>query len=85
MTDDAKTRRYQPRKKTVERYGTCDLTISRWERDPNLHFPPPLLINGKKYDDIDLLDEWDRQRIRLSIEARNTQRKARAERVETAG
>lgn len=84
MTDDAKTRRYQPRKKTVERYGTCELTVTRWERG-NLNFPAPLVINGKKYDDIDLLDEWDRQQIRLSLEARKKQCMAGAERAEAAG
>jgi hypothetical protein len=49
-----------PRRKTCERYGVCDRTISRWERDPNLNFPSPTIINGRKYDDEDQLTDWDR-------------------------
>jgi hypothetical protein len=78
MTDDAKTRRYQPRRKTwEERYKVCEMTVHRWERDPKLAFPTPLEINGKKYDDIDLLDEWDRQQFRAALRRRGKRCKAR--------
>jgi hypothetical protein len=54
------TGRKLPRRKTCERYGVCDRTISRWEHDPNLNFPAPTIINGRKYDDEERLTDWDR-------------------------
>jgi hypothetical protein len=51
-----------PRKKTCERYGVCSKTIERWEKNPALGFPRALVINGRKYDDEDELDEWDATR-----------------------
>jgi len=57
-------KRLQPRRKTVERYGTCNRTVERWERDEryrDLGFPQPVRINNRKYDDVDALDEWDKQ------------------------
>jgi hypothetical protein len=50
---------WQPRRKTVERYGTCRRTIERWEADPVLGFPPCRTINGYKYDNTEALDTWD--------------------------
>jgi hypothetical protein len=52
-----------PRRKTCERYGVCDRTLTRWERDPRLNFPPPTIINGRKYDDEDRLTAWDRANV----------------------
>jgi len=51
--------RLQPRRLTPKRYGVCGRTITRWEADPHLDFPRPVEINGRKYDNLDLLDEWD--------------------------
>jgi hypothetical protein len=42
------------------RYGVSDRTVARWERDPSLNFPQPLLVNGRKYFDEDELTRWDR-------------------------
>jgi hypothetical protein len=42
------------------RYGVSDRTVARWERDPDLRFPQPLLVNGRKYFDEDELTRWDR-------------------------
>jgi hypothetical protein len=60
MTSQPNAGRKLPRRKTCERYGVCDRTISRWERDPELTFPPATIINGRKYDDEELLTAWDR-------------------------
>jgi hypothetical protein len=54
------TGRKLPRRKTCERYNVCNRTIDRWERNPDLKFPPPTVINGRKYDDEDQLTDWDR-------------------------
>jgi len=34
-------------------------TVGRWERNGKLEFPRSVLINGRRYDYLDLLDEWD--------------------------
>jgi hypothetical protein len=54
------TGRKLPTRQVCERYGVCDRTIARWERDPELQFPQPTLINGRKYYDDVALTAWDR-------------------------
>jgi DNA-binding XRE family transcriptional regulator len=44
-------RRRQPRRETADQIGVCRRTIERWEKDPRLNFPKPLIVNGRKYDD----------------------------------
>lgn len=39
------------------------MTIWRWERDPKLTFPPPTVINGRKYWNRDDVNEWMRRRV----------------------
>jgi DNA-binding transcriptional MerR regulator len=49
-----------PTRYVRERYGVTTRTISRWERDPDLNFPKPDVINKRKYYDEDRLTDWDR-------------------------
>jgi hypothetical protein len=49
------------RRKTAERYGVSVRSIERWEADPALGFPRCTIINGRRYDDVELLDAWDRE------------------------
>lgn len=51
---------WQPRKKTAQRYGVCVRSVRRWENDPRLDFPKAKIVNGRRYDSIDMLDAWDR-------------------------
>lgn len=51
---------YLPTRRVCERYNVTDRTISRWERDPDLNFPQPTVINGRKYYDEVELTAWDR-------------------------
>ena len=60
------TGRKLPRRATCARYGVCSRTIARWERDPDLKFPQPTVINGRKYDDEGALNEWDRAQLRAA-------------------
>jgi hypothetical protein len=48
-----------PQIKTAEKYGRSIKTIDRWREDPKLNFPKGLVINGRKYDDVDELEAWD--------------------------
>jgi hypothetical protein len=54
---------YQPRKKTAERYGVHVRSIDRWEQNPSMDFPKPLVVNGRKYDNLHELETWERMRV----------------------
>jgi hypothetical protein len=64
MSDTKTTGRKLPTRLVCARYCVCDRTIARWERDPNLKFPQPTVINSRKYYDEDALNEWDRAQLR---------------------
>lgn len=49
-----------PTRGVCARYGVCDRTVARWERDADLGFPRPTIINNRKYFDEDALAAWDR-------------------------
>ena len=47
------------------RYGIVVRTVERWLVDyPNLNFPQPDVVNGRRYWWLSVLREWDRDRIR---------------------
>ena len=48
-----------PEAKVRERYGVSSMTLWRWDRAPNLNFPPALRINRRKYRDADELEAFD--------------------------
>jgi hypothetical protein len=45
-----------------DRYRVNPRTIVRWDADPDLKFPPPTVINNRKYRDVAALDAWDKWR-----------------------
>jgi predicted DNA-binding transcriptional regulator AlpA len=49
-----------PTRQVCKRYGVSDRTVARWERDPDLHFPRPVTINGRKYYAESALTAFDR-------------------------
>ena len=58
----ASNRTYLPGPQTARRYGVSNRTISRWEQDPNLGFPPPMIVNGHKFHPLDDLEAWEKSR-----------------------
>jgi hypothetical protein len=56
------TGRKLPTRLVCERYGVCDRTIARWQANPDLNFPKPVVINNRKYFDDDEMTAWDRSR-----------------------
>jgi predicted DNA-binding transcriptional regulator AlpA len=54
--------KYLTRSSVRKRYGISNMTLWRWERDPRLKFPKPLEINGRLYQDLSALEEWERSR-----------------------
>lgn len=55
-----------PTRLVCRRYGVCDRTIARWERDPELEFPQPLLINNRKYYAAEKLAEFDARQQKVA-------------------
>ncbi|MCW2200443.1 hypothetical protein M2227_002533 [Bradyrhizobium elkanii] len=53
------TGRKLPTRVVCARYSVCDRTIARWERDPELGFPAPIVINGRKFFDEEALVAFD--------------------------
>jgi hypothetical protein len=41
------------------RYKVVTRTLYRWDRQPDLGFPPAVVINGRKYRFRKKLDAWD--------------------------
>jgi predicted DNA-binding transcriptional regulator AlpA len=54
------SKRLLPDAKVRDRYGVSGMTIWRWDRDPDLGFPAPIRINGRKYRDEAELIAWER-------------------------
>jgi hypothetical protein len=63
---DGRPRRRLPTVAVARRYDVVPRTIDRWAEDPELDFPPPEVINRRRYWDEDALDGWDQARIRSS-------------------
>lgn len=54
---------YLATKKVLQRYGGISaMTLWRWERDANLPFPAPLIINRRKFYDLQKIEAWERAR-----------------------
>jgi len=41
--------------------GVTPMTIWRWKRQPDLHFPPTIVINGVSYNSLNEIDAWLRE------------------------
>jgi hypothetical protein len=52
-------KRLIPEPQVRKRYGVTQMTLWRWDRDPTLGFPKPVVIRRRKYRDADELDAFD--------------------------
>jgi hypothetical protein len=55
-----------PTRLLCKRFNVCDRTITRWQLDPKLGFPSPIVINGRKYFDENEIVRWERDRASKS-------------------
>ena len=56
-------KRYITQKQLKTRYGDIsDMTIWRWQHDCELGFSKAITINGRRYFDLALIEEWERKR-----------------------
>ncbi len=53
---------FVPGAKVLARYGISPMTRWRWERNPALSFPKPIIINGRKLWRLSDLEAWERAR-----------------------
>jgi predicted DNA-binding transcriptional regulator AlpA len=53
-----------PDAKVRRRYGVSEMTIWRWDRKPELGFPKPVWINGRKYRRVNELLAWEQSAAR---------------------
>jgi predicted DNA-binding transcriptional regulator AlpA len=56
-------KRLLPDPLVCRRYNVSAMTIWRWDHDPQLDFPKPIRIRGRKYRDEDALDAFDARMV----------------------
>ena len=57
---------FLPAAKVRERYGISDMSLWRWLNDPDLAFPKPLYIRGRRFWRISDLEGWEDGRAKAS-------------------
>ena len=67
MSDLKRFAPFHTRRTVAARYARSIRTIIRWEADPDLGFPQPIDINGRKLHSDPLLTQWERKRAGKSL------------------
>ena len=49
----------KPDPEVAREYGVHLRTLARWDAEPDLKFPPPQYINGRKYRSVPALKQWN--------------------------
>jgi hypothetical protein len=53
-----------PDSAVAQRYSVHPFTLRRWDKKPDLGFPPVVIVNNRRYREIAALDAWDRKNSR---------------------
>jgi hypothetical protein len=53
---------YLAAKRVQERYDITDRTLDRWLNNPEIDFPRPMVVNGRRYFRETELVAWERKR-----------------------
>ena len=53
---------YLAAKRVQERYDITDRTLDRWLNNPEMGFPRPMVVNGRRYFRETELVAWERKR-----------------------
>jgi predicted DNA-binding transcriptional regulator AlpA len=69
QSPETKSRRLIPDPQVWKRYGVTSMTGWRWDNNPNLQFPKPVVINRRKYRYEDELEQWERAQAAKSNSA----------------
>ena len=54
----------------ARRYGVHPLTLRRWDNNPDLGFPPVVMLNKRRYREVEALDAWDKRNSREAAQLR---------------
>nr|NLR88640.1 DNA-binding protein [Rhizobium sp. P28RR-XV] len=57
---------YLTRPQVKERYQISEMTMWRWEQNPLLNFPKPMVVGRRKYFREEDLTAWERERAKVS-------------------
>jgi predicted DNA-binding transcriptional regulator AlpA len=60
QSNDERPRRLLPDPQVWKRYGVTAMTLYRWDHNPALNFPKPVVIGRRKYRDEAELELWER-------------------------
>jgi hypothetical protein len=60
-TSTSNDKRILPDRMVCDRYQVVSRTLARWDANPALQFPKPIVINSRKYRIEAELDAWDRE------------------------
>lgn len=61
-------------------FGICEMTLTRWDADEDMDFPPAIKINNRCYRSRRLLDAFKERLMKDAIERRKADRQRKAER-----
>jgi hypothetical protein len=53
-----------------EEFVITAMTLHRWDHDPGLGFPPPIVIRGRKYRSRQQLEEFKQKKIKQAVAGR---------------
>jgi predicted DNA-binding transcriptional regulator AlpA len=62
------------------KYDITRGTLYRWDHDPNLNFPPKVMIRGRGHRSRRMLDDFDQRLVREAIARKSEKLQARQER-----
>jgi len=75
---------YLPDRLVAKRYKVSPRTIARWDETPDLGFPPPTYIRGRKYREVKRLQQFERERAASAGDTRAARRQRAHERARRA-
>jgi len=56
-------------RQVAQRYDVSVRTLERWDLKPELGFPKPIRINGRRYRDLAELEAWERAQAKSRAHA----------------
>jgi hypothetical protein len=63
-----------PDSKVAQLFNVCIKTLTRWDDDPDLDFPPPIEINGRKYREVEAINAFIAERMKASVTSERVER-----------
>jgi hypothetical protein len=61
MSNNGKLTGYAPDSEIARHFGIHPKSLRRWDERPELGFPPPIRVNGRKYREWNAIREFERR------------------------